>query len=216
MSEFTTAPGTIVLDDLGLEIDTAKGVKVTTPFDEEPFSPKGTIVVQGKGGTDSIDASGGRFKYVLSGRGGADELIGGNKKDQLSGGKGGDSLDGGAGADIFTGGGGKDTFIFNNGDLPNKGVDVIKDFNKGNDDVISLDRALVNRKLAPGEVSRQDFVVVEKNNDKAAGDLKQALIYETSTGNVYYNSSRKDSDDTLLVNLENAPTDVSAKNFEIF
>ncbi|NEQ26777.1 MAG: hypothetical protein F6K28_48670, partial [Microcoleus sp. SIO2G3] len=65
----------------------------------------------------------------LSGLGGNDALCGGTGNDKLNGGIGNDISFGGLGRDTHTGGTGKDTFVL----ALNNGVDVIKDFQNGRD-----------------------------------------------------------------------------------
>lgn len=206
MSEFTTDPGAITLDDLGLEVDSARGVTVRTPFRPNPRSDDGTIEATGQRGEDVITASGRTFSYILDGgRGGqSDTLTGGNRGDTLIGGKGSDVLEGGRGAD---------TFLFNDRDTPRQG-DTIVDFEEK--DTILLDSDILNGAIDGPKVPRGELAIVNRNSGDKVSEIDATLIYEQRTGSIYYNTSRKDGDDTLLISLENAPEEISNRNFEIF
>ncbi|WP_348248024.1 hypothetical protein [Leptolyngbya sp. GB1-A1] len=77
-------------------------------------------ILCGEGGNDK-----------LSGMGGNDALCGGTGNDIHIGGTGNDISFGGAGNDTHMGGSGKDTFVL----ALNNGVDIVKDFQKGEDKV---------------------------------------------------------------------------------
>jgi serralysin len=77
-------------------------------------------ILCGEGGHDS-----------LSGMGGNDVLCGGTGNDKLNGGTGNDISFGGAGRDTHIGGADRDTFAL----TLNSGIDVIKDFQNGNDKI---------------------------------------------------------------------------------
>lgn len=84
---------------------------------------------------------------ILRGHNGNDTLNGGNGNDILIGDLGNDLLFGDLGADLLEGGDGQDTFIFSQGDSPEmtydgidtftalNGLDVISDFNDGEDSI---------------------------------------------------------------------------------
>lgn len=205
MSEFLTGPGTVVLENLGLEINSVRRAKVRTPFDPKPRSDDNVIEVWGKRGSDVIDASKGRFNYILKGGAGGsrDTLVGGKKSDVIEGDRGADSLAGGAG---------QDSFVFNKRDIPTEG-DSILDFEAK--DTILLARSILDKKLQSGKLSRKELAIVKRNSGKTATRIDETLIYEQKTGNIYYND-RKNANDTQLITLENSPDEISNKNFEIF
>ena len=65
----------------------------------------------------------------------SDIIAGDDQNNQLFGNDGNDSIDGGQGNDILTGGFGADKFIFNS---VNEGLDIIKDYNFAESDVIQV------------------------------------------------------------------------------
>ena len=73
------------------------------------------LIIDGRGGNDRIDASGGVGVYVLGGPGN-DVLIGSNSDDQLEGDDGNDSIFGGPGDDSIVGGDGDDLADGEDGD----------------------------------------------------------------------------------------------------
>lgn len=87
--------------------------------------------ITGKGGNDKLFGYGGSDK--LFGGLGGDKLFGGGGKDKLFGNKGNDILTGSDGRDILTGGAGADVFNFS-GNVGN-GIDRIKDFELGVDQI---------------------------------------------------------------------------------
>ncbi len=124
------------------------------------FTSTGAIQITGTDGTDlltgieRIEFGGGGFYNVrvgdgqdnrltanpdvwsfLFGGGGNDTLTGGNGNDNLAGSSGNDVLIGGNGSDILTGGVGADKFRFN---VKSEGIDLIKDFNRGEGDKIEI------------------------------------------------------------------------------
>ena len=129
--------------------------------DDQLFGDRGKDALFGGEGNDSLLGGGGK-DYLEAGAG-DDQLFGESGKDELDGGSGNDTLDGGEGkdnlvggedsgtfgatvevgglativyelGDDLTGGGGRDQFIYKSGD----GVDIIRDFNRGEGDRIKL------------------------------------------------------------------------------
>ncbi|MGR3638122.1 Calx-beta domain-containing protein [Alterinioella nitratireducens] len=81
----------------------------------------------------------GRGNDIGKGSGGSDVIRGGKGDDRMFGHGGGDLLDGGKGQDYYRGGGGGDIFVFRSiRDSATKDRDVISDFSRQQNDVISL------------------------------------------------------------------------------
>jgi len=119
--------------------------------------------------------AGANFKEKLTGNTGANILLGGG---------GNDTLNGRTGNDTLTGGSGNDNFLFNT-TLGATNVDQITDFSFVND-TIRLDNAIFNAIVGVGVLSAAQFVA---NASGAAGDLNDRIIYETDTGELYYDSN---------------------------
>ena len=142
------------------------------------------------------------FADSLTGSIAADELRGGGGNDVISGLAGDDRIVGGLGADTMTGGADNDTFVFNT--APNA-VDSITDFNASGSvadgDLIELSLATFTAlttasgsTLAAGEFASL--------NGGGAGDSVGAgvhMIYDSATGNLYYDSDGGSSANRTLV-----------------
>lgn len=173
----------------------------------------GNDVVIGASGIDLLD--GGAGNDVLDGGPGADVLLGGPGADRLIGGPGNDQLQGGPGRDTLTGGAGRDRFRFERGSTGTtrrqqiRGkVDLITDF-KPAGDLIQLDRRLLKGQVKSGKLQAQDFEAVREFS--ANTDAK--IIYERSTGLVYFNPNK--GSPVILLQLDRNLA-VGAGNFEIF
>ncbi len=91
-------------------------------------------------------------------------------------------LAGGLGNDTLTGDGGADSFVFDTA-LGAGNVDRIMDFNAV-DDTIQLDDAIFTG-LAVGALAATAFA---QNTSGNADDANNRIIYETDTGNLYFDA----------------------------
>ncbi len=108
------------------------------------------------------------------------QLTGNSAINTLSGGLGNDRIDGLGGSDTLTGGAGKDTFVFST--APSAiNIDKITDFSVI-DDTIALSVS-VFKALSIGSLSAADFVIGAR-----AGDASDRIIYNSSTGALYYDA----------------------------
>ncbi len=122
------------------------------------------------------------FADTLTGSLGNDILRGGGGNDILSGGDGNDMLTGGTGADILTGGNGNDSFIFNSA-LNN--VDTITDLDANAADSIVLDNDIFTALGVIGTLATANFAANAGGN---AGDADDYILYDTGTGDLYYDA----------------------------
>lgn len=160
-------------------------------------------------GVDLLD--GGAGNDVLDGGGGDDVLLGGAGNDLLIGGIGNDSLQGGTGRDTLIGGEGKDIFRFERGSTggrKRRDADVISDFTPG-EDLIQLDRRLFSGTLRPGRLKPKDFKAVRKFSN----DVDAAIVYERSTGLLYFKPDNGST--TILLQLDKN-LKITAADFEVF
>jgi Ca2+-binding RTX toxin-like protein len=145
---------------------------------------------------------------ILNGKDGNDSLDGGIGNDLLQGEDDDDILIGNTGNDTLTGGTGDDIFVFNSTLNQLTNVDTITDFGDG-EDVLRLSKSIF-KKLASG-VSTDNIA-----NDTTAADANDYLIYDASTGNLYYDADGSGiGNATLFAVLENKPASLSAEDFQI-
>lgn len=145
---------------------------------------------------------------LLTGNGQNNALTGGFGNDTLLGGGGNDVLAGGAGADRLTGGAGTDAFVFNV-EFGDGNVDRITDFNV-TDDSIQLANAIFTG-LNMGAVAASAFVA---NTSGLAVDGADRIIYETDTGNLYYDADGNGAGASVLFAVLN--TNLALTNADFF
>lgn len=155
-----------------------------------------TVRVNGYGGDDSIQGSEGK-----------DVLRGGAGADVLSGGLGSDVLAGGTDSDILRGGAGSDRFVFNTS-LKTGNVDRILDF-VADRDTVELDHAVFGG-LVAGALAASDFVI-----GTSAADNGDHIIYDLSTGNLYFDHDGKGGDSKVLFARLETGLDLHATDFLI-
>lgn len=141
----------------------------------------GSSFLTGGVGNDQLTVFGGSSN-VLNGGNGNDKLTGGIGSDDCIGGAGNDIIKGLAGNDTLTGGVGSDTFVFNTALDATNNVDVISDYNVTND-TIQIENAIFTALTTPGVLSLAAFAA---NETGLAGDASDRIVYETDTGNLYY------------------------------
>jgi Ca2+-binding RTX toxin-like protein len=136
----------------------------------------GTAAVAGAGNAQSNTLTGNKADNRLDGLGGAD---------QLAGGAGADTLAGGAGSDTLTGGDGADVFLFDSAPAGTQNVDRVTDFLHGTDR-IGLDLSTF---VVPGSGAALDPGAFASGAGlKTAQDADDRVIYNTSTGALYYDA----------------------------
>jgi Ca2+-binding RTX toxin-like protein len=122
---------------------------------------------------------------VILGGNGNDTLTGGGGNDTINGGNGNDTVNGGLGNDSLTGGANNDNFLFNTALNAVTNVDDITDFNFVND-TIQLENAIFNAIVGVGVLSAAQFTA---NAAGTATTASQRIIYETDTGNLFYDAN---------------------------
>jgi len=139
-------------------------------------------------GTNAISGTGNALDNVLQGNGDANTLkgLGGN-----------DILDGGAGLDTLTGGPGSDRFVFSD-TLSNSGnFDTVTDFSYVDGDKIVLSAATFSDFGHPGGLPADAFYAAP--GATRAVDDGQLLIYNTTTGVLYYDANGPDGPSQIRV-----------------
>ena len=110
----------------------------------------------------------------------------------LNGGAGDDVITGGAGADVITGGAGSDTFVFNSV----SGADTIVDYTVA-DDSIQLSKAIFTGLGDIGALSSDEFVAGAGLT--AAADGTDRIVYDTTSGNLYYDADGSGEDAAVQI-----------------
>jgi Ca2+-binding RTX toxin-like protein len=159
------------------------------------------------------DAAGDTYASIenLTGSAFGDTLTGNNGINVLVGGAGSDILAGGLGSDTLTGNSGKDQFLFNT-TLGATNVDTITDF-VFVDDTIRLDDAIFNSIVGgTGTLSASQF---RANTTGLAGDLDDRIIYETDTGNLFYDTNGNAAGGSTLFAIVGAGLGITNADFLI-
>lgn len=157
---------------------------------------------------DIENLAGSRFADVLTGNTSINQLSGGGGNDTLNGGAGVDTLAGGAGRDTLAGGVGVDRFVFNTGLSASTNVDRITDMTTA--DLIQLKRsvfAAIGPTLTSGE-----FV---KNGSGLAAQADDRIIYETDTGELYYDRNGSAAGGAVLFAVLTSRPNIGAGDFQI-
>jgi Ca2+-binding RTX toxin-like protein len=130
---------------------------------------------------------GGSLGLSVRGNAGANIIIGNAGANNMSGEGGNDTLNGGLGSDILSGGDGLDVFVFNTALSP-ANIDLISDFDP-DDDTIHLENAIFTAfaGIAAGTtLSSAAFRAAA--GATAASTAAHRIIYDTNTGNLYYDA----------------------------
>ena len=165
--------------------------------------------LRGNEGRDEV--SGGAGSDTVRGNAGNDTLLGGGGNDKIVGVTGNDTLDGDQGRDTLIGGPGRDRFRFEQGDIARNQsqVDQINDFNSRDDTILLDQNLLTNSGLAAGNLPVNQFEVVDQISEAGTA----AIIYERSTGLVYFNP---ESGTNIPLFRMDRNLNVTAADFEIF
>jgi Ca2+-binding RTX toxin-like protein len=150
-------------------------------------SKAGITVSLANASLNTGDAKGDTFNSVenLTGSDFSDTLYGTNGVNVISGGAGNDTIKGYRGNDTLAGGSGKDQFVFASALSGTSNVDTITDF-RAVDDTIRLDNAYFASLTTLGTLSAAAF---RANTTGLAQDSSDRIIYETDTGELYYDAN---------------------------
>ncbi len=113
---------------------------------------------------------------------GAGNGVGNELDNTITGNAAANTIDGGIGADTLTGGAGADTFIFN--DAVAGGINTIMDFAPA-EDKIQLERSIFTSLASMENLAPASFTA---NAEGIAMDSDDYLIYNTSTGALFYDA----------------------------
>ena len=160
----------------------------------------------------AVEGVGNGASNVLTGNKEHNMLFGLDGADTLDGGNGNDTLSGGSGVDRLTGGKGADQFLFDR--APGEAdADVIVDFST-KDDFIALDADMFIGLTAGAKLLSDQFAKGEGLS--AALDANDRIIYDTATGNLYFDADGVGGVDAVLfAKLETSPDGLKANDFLI-
>lgn len=166
----------------------------------------------GGGGIDTLvnieNLWGTNHDDTLNGNATANTLIGFNGHDVLYGDAGDDSLYGDGGSDLLLGGLGSDKFIFRTG---LNSHDTINDFEVAGGDRIVLDDAIFSKLGRAGMAVDSAFLRV----GAAAADADDYLVYDASSGGLYYDADGSGAGAQVLFATLNAGLNLVVDHFAL-
>ena len=146
-----------------------------------------------------------------TGNSSANTMTGNAANNTLNGGIGNDSLNGLGGKDTLIGGAGADSFIFNTALSATTNVDRITDFSVV-DDTIRLENAIFTALSTVGTLAATAFTA---NASGSALDASDRIIYETDTGNIFYDSNGNAAGGSVLFAQVGINLGLTANDFVI-
>lgn len=161
--------------------------------------------ISGYGGNDTISGRAGND--TLGGGRGNDTILGGAGIDALRGNAGNDKLNGGSGHDTLTGGAGADRFIFSIGSqVVEANSDIIRDFSsqQGDKIALTLPASLTSIFTTVLNPDGRTYGIASGNFYAASGavaarDADDRLVYDTKTGNLYYDDDGTGAHEAVLL-----------------
>jgi Ca2+-binding RTX toxin-like protein len=152
-------------------------------------------------GNDLFDGRQGHLAGAVEGHDGNDRILCGRDDDRISG---------GYGMDVLSGGAGRDTFVFDVTLHARKNVDLIADFKPVIDTIELGDLAFEG--LDEGMLLAGQFVA---NTTGKASDALDRIIYETDTGNLYFDADGKGGEKAVLFATLDKDLAIDHRDFEI-
>jgi Ca2+-binding RTX toxin-like protein len=161
---------------------------------------------------ENLDASlTGETKLNLTGNALANMLSGNDAGNALNGGIGNDTLYGGLGADTYIGGAGADTFAFDHAD---DGLTTIQDFGSG--DTLTFDLSEFAT-LDGADDGIDAAMFLSGAGAVEATTAEQRLIYDNSTGFLYYDADGNGADEAAIhIATLNNKAALSATDFSTY
>jgi Ca2+-binding RTX toxin-like protein len=169
----------------------------------ENLTLNGTADSDGDGSAGANVITGNSGANEFHGNGGDDTIVGGAGNDSIGGGSGNDWLEGGAGNDTLGGSGDRDHFVFRESGTAN--ADTVVDMS-GNWDDVRLDANAFADLGATGRFAAGDARFFAGAGATAAHDASDRVVYNTTTGQLFYDHDGSGGDAAQLVaTLQGAP-----------
>jgi serralysin len=170
--------------------------------------PPGSIVgtagndtMPGTAGNDSMFGLGGND--VMAGGGGNDSIVGGAGNDTIYGDSNNDWIEGGAGNDSLSGGGDQDSYVFREYGAAN--ADTVGDFASAWD-MLRFDSSAFSALGSAGHFASGDARFYAAAGASGGHDADDRIIYNTSTGQLFYDADGSGSGAAQLVaTIQGAP-----------
>jgi Ca2+-binding RTX toxin-like protein len=161
-------------------------------------------------GTAAVNGSGNFHANTITGNDGANILRGGANADTIAGGAGGDRIYGGDGNDVLKGDSGADGFYFDTALSAAGNVDKIQAYSPAAD-TIFLDRDVFTQILANGALAAAAF-----RSGPSAGDASDRIVYQQSTGKIFYDPDGTGPEAQILFATVTAGTALTSADFSAF
>ena len=145
-------------------------------------------------GSSALNGTGNTLANTLTGNAGNNKLQGLAGNDTLLAGAGQDILLGGLGNDILTGDDGMDVFRFDSTLNSTSNVDTVTDFMPGSDR-LQLENTVFRKLTATGTLAAANFA---SNPNGLASDGNDYIVYNTSTGALYYDMDGNGTGNAVL------------------
>jgi Ca2+-binding RTX toxin-like protein len=196
---------------------TGMNVSAAALFDASKAGDTGYLARVVLSGDDSVYGTNGTAGDVLGGANGDDlvegfagndQLFGGSGVDTLQGDRGSDTLVGGTGVDFLMGGVGRDAFLFDTAVL-RANADRVDDFVASEDQFI-LSRADFKAIGAKGTLLADAF-----HAGTAAADAEDRVIYDATTGKLFYDADGTGARAAVLFAVVDAQTALGFTDFTI-
>ena len=192
-------------DTIGDDLDGGAGNDSITAGDGSDSITGGTGLDSIDGGAGNDDITGGTDDIGdnLDGGAGNDSVAGATGEDVIDGGEGNDVLEGGEGNDTISGGAGQDDFML----TTTTSVDTFMDFSV-TDDTISIDISIFT--------SITSTVTVDNlATGDAATDANDFLVYNSSTGGLFYDADGNGPGEAVEVAVIGANLGLTSSDFSV-
>src|SRR5438128_1878052 len=172
---------------------------------------EGNDGLSGTASADTINGAGGND--FLAGGSGNDSIVGGAGNDTIYGDAGNDWIEGSAGNDSLSGGADKDSYAFRESGAQN--ADTVANFATAWDN-IQLDAAGFGAIGAAGRFATGDVRFYAAAGASGGHDADDRVVYNTSTGQLYYDADGNGSGAAQLIATFQAAPGIAASDITVF